>query len=56
MEIILNKEHIIDGVSARKAGEWPGIKSSKWKGSKKIITRPNTSDDYYQSIFKILKR
>jgi len=51
-ENIPNKESIIDGVPACKAGEWLGIKSCKWAGGKRILDRPNTSDDYYQSISK----
>lgn len=52
MKIIPNKETKIDGIPASKAGEWPGIKSCKWPGGKKILDRPNTSDDYFQSILK----
>lgn len=51
MEIIkFNKEYLLDGTPASKAGEWHGIKPCKWNGGKKILERPNTCDDYYQSI------
>ncbi len=52
LEIFPNKETLIDGVPSHIAGEWPGIKPCKWSGGMKIIQRPNTSDDYYQSILK----
>lgn len=51
MEILLTNENIGSGtLSSKNIGEWPGIKSCKWTTSKKIIYRPNTSNDYYQSI------
>jgi hypothetical protein len=42
MEVIKQHEYLIDGISAGKAGEWPGIKTNHWKGSLKVI-RPHTS-------------
>ena len=44
MEVIKQKQYLIDGVPAGKYGEWPGIKSNKWHGSIRIlkpISRPN---------------
>jgi len=31
-------------------GEWPGLVPCKFPSSKKILDRPNTSEDYYSSI------
>ena len=55
MEVIKQKQLLIDGVPAGKYGEWPGIKSNKWQGSIRIlkpISRPNKE---YSNILVILR-
>ena len=37
MEIINQRIYTLDGVSACKAGEWPGNKSSHWNSSIKVL-------------------
>ena len=46
----MNKTCLNDGIKNKNKGEWPGLHPCKWPTSKKIIDRPNTSDDYYSSI------
>ena len=50
MHVINQKQYFIDGVLASKYGEWPGIKSNKWTGSKKIV-RPIDQDIFYSIIY-----
>jgi len=50
MEILNNKASKIEENPPKYIEEWRGSKPCKWLGGKKIIGRPNTSDDYYQSI------
>ena len=44
MEVLNQKQYPNKEISATTYGEWPGIKSSKWKGSIKIF-RPSTGSD-----------
>ena len=44
----------IDNVPAYKAGEWPGIKSNKFRASKKII-RPEDNDIFFKIDESIIK-
>ena len=41
-----------EGIKTKINGEWPGLKPNKWPTSRKIVERPNTSEDYYSSIIK----
>lgn len=43
MELEILKPHIslLDGVRADRCGEWPGIKSSKWVSSIKVMRPVN---------------
>lgn len=43
MQLINQKQYLIDNIPAGKFGEWPGIKPNKWNGSIKII-RPQDQD------------
>ncbi len=45
MEVVNQKQYLINEIPATSYGEWPGISSSKWKGSIRII-RPSTSRDF----------
>ena len=57
MEEIKVHVHTIDGVPATKYGEWPGITSSHWKSSLKIL-RPIRKEKIFegQKFFKIRLR
>lgn len=49
MQVINQKQYLVDDIPAGKCGEWPGIKSNKWGGSIKII-RP-IDQDVFSGIF-----
>lgn len=46
--------HMIDGVPAHKAGEWPGVKSSKFMPTRRNIQPKNNIIFYSGKILYIL--
>lgn len=53
MEVIHQRVNYIDGVPTYKAGEWPGIKSSRWRTGSKQILKPleTISRNGFESIY-----
>lgn len=45
----MSKTCFENGIQNKRGGEWPGSIPCKWPTSKKILDRPNTSEDYYSS-------
>ena len=58
MELVYfpQNQYMIEGFPASKYGEWPGLKSNKWKGSIRVL-RPKTDEKIFDGksyeIFKI---
>ena len=53
MKEICQNQLLIDGVPAHQFGEWPGLKSSKWTGSIKIL-RPEDQLNMFSGKNKFL--
>jgi hypothetical protein len=52
MEVINQKEYLIEEIPAKNAGEWQGIKSNHWKGSLRII-RPQSTGILFDGIYNL---
>jgi hypothetical protein len=46
LEYFPQKQLLIDGIPAYNYGEWPGIKSCKWKESLRVL-RPKTEEKIF---------